>query len=151
MEIKAIRNYVWVSDRIASSGQPESHQFKDIAQAGFEAVINLAMFDSKGAIPDEGHWVTSLSMTYIHIPVPFDAPDRFHLRDFIKVMHAFAHRKVWIHCAFNYRVSAFLYQYYRLVHGAPPQEAKKVMLSSWEPNDIWQKFMAISVEQADTH
>ena len=147
MSIEDIRNYIQVSDRIASSGQPEDHQFKDIAEALYEAVINLAMPNSENAIPEEGNIVTSLNMMYVHIPVPFDAPDVFHLRDFIKMMDALSHRKVWVHCVVNYRVSAFLYQYYRLVHGAQPQEAKKVMLASWEPNETWQRFMALSGEE----
>ena len=150
MGIEKIENYIQVSDRIASSGQPEAHQFADIAEAGFEAVINLAMPDSDNAIPEEGNIVTSLEMTYVHIPVPFEAPDVSHLRAFIKVMEAFSHRKVWIHCVFNYRVSAFLYQYQRLVHGVQPHEAKKVMLPSWEPDDIWQRFMELSDEEVST-
>jgi protein tyrosine phosphatase (PTP) superfamily phosphohydrolase (DUF442 family) len=144
MSIEDIRNFIQVSDRIASSGQPKDHQFKDISEAGYEAVINLAMPNSENAILEEGNIVTSLNMTYIHIPVPFDAPDVCHLRDFIRVMGALSHRTVWVHCVVNYRVSAFLYQYYRLVHGAQPQEAKKVMLASWKPNDVWQRFMALS-------
>jgi protein tyrosine phosphatase (PTP) superfamily phosphohydrolase (DUF442 family) len=147
MSIDEIRNYIQVSDRIASSGQPEDHQFKYIADAGYEVVINLAMPNSESAIPEEGNIVTSLKMTYVHIPVPFDAPDIVHLRDFIKVMHALSHQKVWIHCVANYRVSAFLYQYFRLVHGAQPEEARKVMLTSWKPNKIWQKFLALSDEE----
>jgi hypothetical protein len=37
-------------------------------------VINLAMPNSENAIPEEGYIVTARSMTYVHIPVPFDAP-----------------------------------------------------------------------------
>ena len=147
MSIEDIRNFIQVSDRIASSGQPEDHQFQDISNAGYAAVINLAMPDSDHAIPEEGNIVTSLNMMYIHIPVPFDAPDVYHLRDFIRVMDALSPYTVWVHCVVNYRVSAFLYQYYRLVHGAQPQEAKKIMLASWEPNEIWQGFMALSSEE----
>jgi len=43
MSIEAITNYIKVSDRIASSGQPEEHQFKSIAEAKYQVVINLAM------------------------------------------------------------------------------------------------------------
>ena len=104
MSIENILNYIQVSDRIASSGQPEAHQFEDIADAGYEVVINLAMPDSKNAIPEEGNIVASLNMTYLQIPVPFNAPDVSHLRDFIKVVRSLSHRRVWVHCAFNYRV-----------------------------------------------
>ncbi|MCG8485969.1 MAG: phosphatase, partial [Chromatiales bacterium] len=75
MAIENITNYIRISDRIASSGQPEEQQFKDIAQAGFQVVINLAMPNSDNAIPEEGYIVTARKMSYVHIPVPFDAPD----------------------------------------------------------------------------
>ncbi len=147
MSIEDILNFIQVSDRIASSGQPEDHQFKDIAKAGYKTIINIAMPNSENAIPEEGNIVTSLKMTYVHIPVPFDAPNASHLREFIKVMETFANQRVWVHCVVNYRVSAFLYQHQRLIHGAQPEEAKKVMLASWEPDIIWQKFMALSYEE----
>jgi protein tyrosine phosphatase (PTP) superfamily phosphohydrolase (DUF442 family) len=43
MGIENIINYILVSDRIASSGQPDEHQFKYIAEANYKVVINLAM------------------------------------------------------------------------------------------------------------
>ena len=102
------------------------------------------MPDSDRAIPAEGSIVTALDMLYVHIPVPFDAPDVEHLVAFIRVMNAFSSRRVWVHCVLNYRVSAFLYQYYRLVLGASPADARRVMLSSWQPNDVWTRFIALS-------
>ena len=61
--IENITNYIRISDRIASSGQPEEQQFKDIAQAGFQVVINLAMPNSDNAIPEEGYIVTARKMS----------------------------------------------------------------------------------------
>ena len=147
MSIEAIINYLGVSDRIASSGQPDIGQFKDISKAGYDVVINLAMPNSENAIPEEGNIVTALQMIYVHIPVPFDAPDINHLRRFIETMDSLSDNKVWIHCVLNYRVSAFLYQYMRLVRGAKLDEARKVMLPAWEPNDIWKSFMNIGAEE----
>ncbi len=147
MALEEITNYIRVTDRIASSGQPEEHEFKDIAQAGFEVVINLAMPDSENAIPEEGYIVTARKMQYIHIPVPFEAPAPEHIRDFISVMDAFKDKKVWVHCVVNYRVSAFLFLYMRLVKNATIEEASKVILKSWEPNDIWKRFMGLSKDE----
>jgi len=104
------------------------------------------MSNSENAIPDEGHIVTNLHMIYIHIPVPFDAPNIGHLRKFIEAMRSLSDKRVWIHCVMNYRVSAFLYQYWRLVDGVSYKEAHGVMLSSWEPNDVWKKFMNIEAK-----
>ncbi len=143
MSVEKILNYLQVSDRIASSGQPKEHQFKSIAKANYQLVINLAMPNSENAIPEEGNIVTAHKMAYVHIPVPFDAPHIDQLRKFIKVMAAFSDDKVWVHCVLNYRVSAFLYHYQRLVQGATDELAKRVVLPSWQPNEVWQRFMAI--------
>lgn len=147
MSIEEITNTIRISDRIYSSGQPEEQQFKYIREAGFQAVINLAMANSENAIPEEGNIVTAHRMTYLHIPVPFEAPTIGHLRQFIKTMAAFGDQKVWVHCVVNYRASAFLYQYQRLVEGATKVQAKKVMFPRWQPNDVWQKFMSYTKEQ----
>lgn len=142
MGIEQIINYIRVSDRIASSGQPDEHQFRYIADAGYQVVLNLAMPNSDNALPEEGNIVTSQRMTYVHIPVPFDAPGADHLTTFLRAMDAFSDKQLWIHCVVNYRVSAFLYQYMRLVQGATQEEARTVMLPTWQPNTVWQRFMA---------
>ena len=147
MSIAGIRNFIQLCENMVSSGQPEEDEFRDIAKAGYRVVVNLAMPNSDFAIPEEGNIVTALGMSYVHIPVPFEAPTAGHLRQFIKVMQAYSDQKVWVHCALNYRVSAFLYQYPRLVKGLVHDEAKKVMLKTWEPNEIWKAFMALSAAE----
>ncbi len=143
MSIEKIMNVMQVTDRIASSGQPEANQFSSIAAANYRVVINLAMPDSDNAIPNEGNIVADYKMTYIHIPVPFESPNTEHLSLFIKIMSLFYNEKIWVHCAVNYRVSAFLYQYFRLSQGYSDAQAKKAMHPSWHPNKTWQQFMSI--------
>jgi len=144
MSIEEINNYLKISERLASSGQPEKNQFSDIADAGFQVVINLAMPDSVNAIPEEGNIVTAHKMAYVHIPVPFDSPGIDHLRQFINIMQACMDRKIWVHCVFNYRVSAFLYQYLQVAADVSEAQARKALLPSWQPDDVWQRFMAIT-------
>jgi len=143
MSIDTITNYKAISETLASSGQPDEMQFREIAAAGFDVVINLAMPNSENALPDEGYIVTARGMAYVHLPVPFESPTAGHLRAFIALMKAFEGRKCWVHCAVNYRVSAFLYQYYRLVHGVRDEDARKVMIAEWQPDRVWQDFMAL--------
>ena len=147
MSTEQIVNFIQVSERIASSGQPEEHQFKFIAKANYQVVINLAMPNSEHAIPEEGNIVTAHRMTYVHIPVPFHEPTIDHLRKFLKIMTALSDHKVWVHCVVNYRVSAFLYHYQLIVQGATEEHARKVMLPSWQPNEVWQQFLAIPREE----
>jgi protein tyrosine phosphatase (PTP) superfamily phosphohydrolase (DUF442 family) len=146
MSIEDIKNYKSVTEALASSGQPDELQFKEIAAAGFDVVINLAMPNSENALRDEGCIVTAGKMVYAHIPVPFDAPDVEHLRFFFGLMNVFEEKKCWVHCVANYRVSAFLYQYFRLVRNVSADEAKKVIFAEWNPNQVWQDFMALEAE-----
>jgi protein tyrosine phosphatase (PTP) superfamily phosphohydrolase (DUF442 family) len=73
-----ILNQFEVSDNITTSGQPTEDQFASIFGSGHDAVINLAMPDHENSISNEGEIVTALGMTYIHIPVTFDAPQEHH-------------------------------------------------------------------------
>lgn len=144
--LENILNYMQVTENIASSGQPNASELTIIADAGYDVIINLAMPDSENAIPSEGHLVTSNNIIYIHMPVPFDTPERFHLQSFIKIMETFTDKKVWVHCVKNYRASAFLYHYLHKSRSFSITEAQKAILPSWEPNEIWQRFMHLDQE-----
>ncbi|MGV6826613.1 MAG: protein tyrosine phosphatase family protein [bacterium] len=143
MSVKQIRNYIRINDRIATSGQPEELDFRLIAEAGYEVVINLAMPNSDDAIPEESYFVTARGMRYVQIPVPFEAPDVGHLDDFIGVMRGFESRKIWVHCVLNYRVSAFMYHYLQRVEGWDQQKALGAMWPDWEPDTVWKAFMSL--------
>lgn len=139
--LEKITNFVQLTPKIGTSGQPTAEQFRAIAEAGYQGVINLAMPDSDGAIATEGSLVTTLKMTYIHIPIPFEYPSSEQLKRFIRTLDAFSDDKVWVHCVANYRVSAFLYHYLQLRQGCSPQEARSPIFERWEPNTVWQAFL----------
>jgi protein tyrosine phosphatase (PTP) superfamily phosphohydrolase (DUF442 family) len=141
--MSTILNYRYINARLASSGQPLADEIQSIADAGYEAVINLAMPYSPNVLEDEGFRVISLGLDYYHIPVPWEEPTLAHLQRFCALMQMLEGRKVWVHCALNYRVSAFLFQYHRLVLGMPEANAKAVMLPEWEPDEVWQAFLQI--------
>lgn len=144
-------NYHQCTDDIATSGQPDRVQIHDISEEGYEVVINLAMHDSDNALPDEGSLVASLGMHYINIPVPFDEPTARHLEEFIGMMEVLKDRKVWVHCAVNARVSAFMYHYLTKVKGFSDADASSPLMLKWRPkmDDVWQEFMEISNEEID--
>ena len=146
--MKDILNFYQATERIGTAGQPTAEQFKDIAEAGYKAVINIAMHDSDGAIPEEGNIVASLGMDYVHIPVPFDAPSAEHVRRFIGAMQVMGGDKVFVHCAMNMRVSVFLFKYLTLVEGKAPEDSESPILAGWRPNmdDTWQAILDLSVD-----
>ena len=106
-----ILNHYQITDLIASSGQPTSEKFRDIAAQSYGVIINLAMSEHKQSICTDGSLFTTLGMNFIHIPVPFDAPSENHNREFTGHMDALKDRKVWLHCIGNSRVSAFFFRY----------------------------------------
>lgn len=138
-----ILNQFQNAECIASSGQPGESQFEEIAASGYEVVINLAMPDHEDSIPNEGSIVTALGMTYIHIPVPFDAPTADHLARFSGYMDVLRDKKVWVHCIVNARVSAFLYCYLQNNRGMSAQESTSPLLEQWlgQMDEVWKDFL----------
>lgn len=136
--IRAIRE---LGDRLGTSGQPNPEQFQAIRDAGFEVVINLAMPTSDHALAHEGGLVTALGMAYAHIPVDFDSPASADFQAFCGVMDAFRDRRVFVHCAANMRVSAFVFLYRVLRLGVPVVEAEKDLHSIWQPDEVWSRFI----------
>lgn len=146
-----ITNYFQMTDRVATSGQPTPEQFAAIAEAGYEVIINLAMPDGENALPNEGYIVTSLGMTYVHIPVPWESPDLSHLTRFMGVMTSVEPAKTWIHCVVNARVSAFNYHYLKVRQGLAEEECESPLLKKWRPEmqPVWKSFLEIPAEQLE--
>ena len=130
--LKDIIAYVPVDERLATSGQPTVAQFKDIAAAGFQTVINLGLPTSTGALSDEKATVEANGMDYVSIPVPFEAPTREHYFRFEAELRPRRDRRVWVHCAMNYRVSSFLAVYRR--------DAFASVVKVWEPDLVWARW-----------
>lgn len=145
--IQDILNFHQMTDDIAIGGQPTEGQLSHIADEGYSVVVNLAMHDSENAIPEEGSVIASLGMSYVHIPVPSDAPTSNHVRSFFRVMDSFDGEKVFVHCASSGRVSAFMHRYMMLKKGASPEEATSPLLQRWMPrmDDTWKSILELEL------
>lgn len=139
--MESINNYIQINENIATSGQPTKKEFKQIADAGYEIVINLAVCHSEGRLDNEDKIVTDLGMNYIHIPVEFTEPTEKNLIDFIEVLDALSHKKVWVHCIMNYRVSAFMYVFHKYILRTPFDEIDLSVVEEWCPDEKWQEIM----------
>jgi uncharacterized protein (TIGR01244 family) len=136
------RNFRKVDDGLLTAGQPNEAQLADAAQLGVKVVINLALHDDpRYSLADEPGCVRGLGMQYVHIPVQFDAPTEQDFRAFVAAMDAHKSDKVLVHCAANYRVTAFIGLYRMLREGMAPERAFEPMRSVWEPNDVWRQFI----------
>jgi len=135
-----ICNYLPISNHLATAGQPTEAQLREIAQARFDIVVNLALPTSDNALPDERAVVESGGMTYYPIPVEWEAPTPEDFAQFQAVLANHDADRVLVHCAKNMRVSAFVYLHRRL-NGVSETAAAAVMAQIWQPNATWQRLI----------
>jgi hypothetical protein len=64
---------------------------------------------------------------------------------FCDVMDNHKDKPIFVHCAMNMRVSAFMYLYRYLKLGVPVSEAYSAMKTIWEPNATWQQFIETAI------
>ena len=141
-----ILNHIKINELISTSGQLKIEEFELIANEGFEVVINLAVPTTSNSLENEDKTVASLNMSYIHIPVSFENPKISDLKLFINILQSLGANKVWIHCAKNYRVSAFIYVYHKYILHTPFEEIDLSIFDIWKPSLIWQELMKVSIE-----
>ena len=140
-QIEEIYNFLKLSDLVATAGQPTEAQFSVIKESGYQVVVNLALPESPKALPHEQAVVESQGMQYVNIPVVWENPTLDDIARFFTVMETNADKPVFVHCAANMRVSAFMYLY-RLIHEHVSDEQAKTDLNQiWIPNDTWQEFI----------
>jgi len=142
MALDEIKNFVAVSDRLGTAGQPSEAQLSEVAGAGFDVVVNLGLLDPRYCLADEAGSVAALGLVYHHIPVDFNAPQPDDLRRFVDAMDASQDKKVFVHCAANYRVSSFVALYGESRLGWSPEAGDAHVRRIWEPNETWARFIA---------
>lgn len=139
--LQKLRNFRRFDALTAGSGQPTEEQFQDVSESGVRCVINLALPTSTYALPDERGVVIKFGMEYVHIPVSFEAPQ---VADYLKFEEAMDLRRdvnVLVHCAMNFRASAFMALYRIRRTGADRDRALDDMRSVWEPDAAWSKLI----------
>ncbi len=143
MSTETIFNYRKVNDQLITAGQPQDEQLKAAAEEGVRTIINLATINPGYSLPDEAGLVESLGMVYYHIPVVWDNPQESDFAEFERVMQALPEGKTLIHCAANFRVTAF-YALYAMKHlGWSEAQADEFRASIWQGSDypVWEEFI----------
>ena len=149
MTVESIKGYIRVDERIATGGQPTEEQLRAAAAAGFAAVINLGLLEPRYALPDEAGLVRSLGMEYHHIPVEWDDPRESDFEVFERAMDGLPPGKALIHCAANFRVTAFYSLYAQKRLGWPQARAEELRARIWKGSDhpVWERFIARMTER----
>ena len=138
---ESIPGYRRLDQRLATGGCITDRHIAVLAAAGFEVVINLLPDEAEGAWPGEGEIVRSLGMRYIAIPIVWERPSLTDLRLFSACMAAHAGRKIFVHCAKNYRVSMFVALDRVLRLGWQTERALRDAARVWKPDGVWRDFI----------
>lgn len=144
MSTTTIYNYLKVNDDLITSGQPTEAQLRAAAAEGFVTVINLATNHPDDALPNEAGLVQSLGLTYIHIPVAWGGPRPEDFAAFERVLSRRPASKTLLHCAANYRATAFYSLYAQKHLGWSEAQAEAFRARIWAGSDypVWEQFIA---------
>jgi uncharacterized protein (TIGR01244 family) len=146
-----VRNWRRLDEQITSSGQPTDAELVEIQKLGVTHIINLALHTHEDALADERASVAALGMTYVHIPVEFDAPTESQFEAFCDAMAQVGADLVHVHCIINARVSAFLYRYRRDVLNVDEPVARAAMEAIWRPGGVWARFIGDAASESLSH
>jgi protein tyrosine phosphatase (PTP) superfamily phosphohydrolase (DUF442 family) len=141
--LQNIRAFQLVSDSLASSGYVMDDQFDLIHNFGFRHVISLL----PGKQGREDSIVTSLGMSFTHIPVDFGKPTMKDLEAYLEDMAKHKEDMVFLHCQANMKASVFMYLYRVTQLGTDKQTAKDRMFEIWYPTGDWHSLIEKGLER----
>ena len=104
-------NVVPISPTLATSGQPSATALAGLAAAGFQAVIYLAPNTVSDAVTEEPAILMRQGIEFIHIPIPFAAPEEKHYLAAAEALTRLSAKKVLVHCQVNLRASSIVFLY----------------------------------------
>lgn len=133
-------NLVEISASLTTAGQPPATYFDELAKQGFQLIVNLAPPESHGSLENEGGLVGERGLTYVNIPVNWDAPSEAHFEFFRKTMAASRPDKTLVHCQVGFRASTFTFLYRVIEEGVDPDESLESVHQAWVPNKTWTEF-----------
>lgn len=144
MSVNQAYKFKRIDSLVSTSGLLNEDQLTLLKSEGYEAVINLLPNENEHAIERESSIVKQQSLIYEYIPVDFSAPTEENYREFESKLRALSGKKIILHCAANYRVSAF-YAIFAHTHlGWSASEARAHINSIWSLKDypIWDAFVS---------
>lgn len=144
MNILKAYNFVQVNEEISCSGLLKNINLQSLSGNGYEVVINLLPDDDQHATDGEKESIEKMGIRYIHIPIDWDKPTHSDFELFKSSMDSTENKKVHIHCAANYRASAFYALYAHKRHGWSRAELSEFIDSIWEISEhpAWEKFVS---------
>ncbi len=144
MSVDQAFNFKKVSDFISTAGLLSEEQLQQLGNEGYEVVINLLPRESEYAIENEASIIEEQGIQYEYLPVDFSSPNESDYQKFAKKLSAHFGKKLILHCAANYRVSAFyaIYAFFNL--GWSESQVYDFIRSIWNLSEypVWEEFVS---------
>lgn len=143
MSTDEIYHAIKVNDLLITAGQPTEEQLQAAAAEGVAHVINLATINPRYSLKDEPGLVRGLGMAYHPIPVEWDAPKESDFDAFDALYQQISGQKTLVHCAANFRVTAFYALYAMKRLGWTEAQADAFRAPIWQGSDhpVWEAFI----------
>jgi len=143
MDVTQSYNFRAINRLLTTSGEMTKADLESLKSQGYEAVINLLPNENQHALPEEQEIIESQGIEYVHIPVDWSAPTEENYRSFVKAAADTQNKKTHIHCAANWRVSAFYALYAIESNIWSAATAREHINDLWNPNDFpaWKHFL----------
>jgi len=134
-------NFTLLSPTLATSGQPTAEALATLGAHGFQAVVYLAPSTVANAVKEEPELLAPQGIEFVHVPVPFGAPDESHLDALSAALSRLRERKVLVHCEINMRASTLVFLY-RVIHlKESPSLAYEAVARVWSPRGPWRRLV----------
>lgn len=139
-----VKDFKQISNLIATSGQPTLDELKDIAELGYDTIINLSVPNSNLAIPREGQIAINNGMNYVHIHVQWQSPSSEQFKLFRSIMDSLKGKKVWVHCVGNVIAAYFVYTYLMNSPNSHDVKDAESIIDISTVTENWSQFIALN-------
>jgi protein tyrosine phosphatase (PTP) superfamily phosphohydrolase (DUF442 family) len=140
-------NVVPIDAHLVTSGQPSAKGLRTLRDRGFEAVIYLAPGTVQDAVAEEPAILEAQGIEFVHIPIPFNAPDESHFVAVAEALRRLRERKVLVHCQVNLRASSMVFLYRAIVEKQDPARAYEAVARVWSPEGPWKSLIATELRK----
>lgn len=140
-------NVVPIDAHLVTSGQPSANGLRNLRAQGFEAVIYLAPGTVHDAIAEEPRILEAQGIEFVHIPIPFNAPEESHFLAVADALNRLRARKVLVHCQVNLRASSMVFLYRAIVEKQDPARAYEAVARVWSPEGPWKTLIATELRK----
>ena len=134
-------NPVQVSPTLVTSGQPTPAALARLGSLGIRAVIYLAPSSAPDANKDEPELLRRQGIEFVHIPIPFNAPQEEHFAAVSRALVGLKDKKVLVHCQVNLRASTMVFLHRVLTLHEEPAGAYEAVSRVWSPEGPWRELV----------